>query len=249
MRRVPCAAVLVLLAPSEGKTAPTVGAPLDLAALVHPELTPQRDRLLTALTKLSAGRPSTALERLGLSRGQAPELQRNAQLHAAPTAPAADVYAGVLYQHLDLPSLDPASAERARRRLLIASALFGVVALTDPIPAYRLAIGADLPRIANLAAWWRPHLTRALPSSGLVVDLRSQAYAAAWRPAQGELVGVRVVDPEGKVVSHMAKATRGEVARRLAQEPTAPGTPRELAELVGGQLESGAKGWTLTVVG
>ena len=112
--------------------------------------------------------------------------------------------------------------------MLVASALWGVVRLTDRIPAYRLSIGARLPRLPALPAFWRAPLRGALPPTGLVVDLRSQAYAAAWRPEGGTLLGVRVfTERAGRrtVVSHMAKAARGDVARALVQAAPRPAIP------------------------
>ena len=228
--RLACAAVLVLLPPSEGKTAPAAGPPLDLAALAYPELTATRERVLAAVVKLSGGRPARALAALGLSPGQAGELERNAALRTAPTAPAAEVYTGVLYERLRLPELPPA----ARGRVLIASALWGVVRPDDRIPAYRLSISARLPRIAGLATYWRPALEKALPDEGLVVDLRSGGYAAAWTARGATVVTVRGFheqDGARKVVSHFVKAIRGDVARALLEAPTAPRTPEEVAQI------------------
>jgi len=221
-----CAAVLVLLPPSEGKTAPPTGAPVDLAALSHPELTKARERILNTLIRVSGGREATALRALGLSKGQAGELALNQALRSAPAAPAAEVYTGVLYERLRLPELSAV----ARGRVLIASALWGVVAPDDRIPAYRLSIGARLPRTPNLATFWRPQLRKALPDDGLVVDLRSGPYAAAWAPQHAERVSVRAVTPDGKVVSHMVKAIRGDVARVLLAEPAE--TAHDVAEIV-----------------
>jgi cytoplasmic iron level regulating protein YaaA (DUF328/UPF0246 family) len=189
--------VLVILPPSEGKTAPASGAPADLARLVHPELNPRREALLDALD---------------------PGLRR------APAAPAAKVYSGVLYQRLRLRELRPA----ARRRVLIASGLWGVLRPGDRIPAYTLPIGERLDGFGGLAAYWRPALREALPDRGLVVDMRSGAYAAAWRPRSATVVGVRgFVERDGRrtVVSHMVKATRGEVARLLLEAPHRRATP------------------------
>ena len=215
--------MIVLLPPSEGKSARKDGPPLDLEKLAFPELNPQRERLLRALPKLSR-------KALGLSPGQAGELERNAQILTAPTAPAFEVYTGVLYERLGLAGVP-------RDRVLIASALFGMLRADDPIPYYRMSIGAKLPRIANLAAWWRPHLKKALPDDALFVDMRSAAYAAAWKPPQ--LLPVRVFTAEGKVVSHMAKATRGEVARRLLLADPEPQTAEEVAAIAGGELKAG----------
>ncbi len=219
-----------MLPPSEGKTAPAGGDPVDLAALAHPELTPQRERLLSTVERLGRGGTKVGLARLGIGPGLLAELERNATLREAPAAPAAEVYTGVLFQHLDLASLDPSSRVRADERLLVASALWGVVRLTDRIPAYRLSMGADLPRLPSLARWWKPVLAKALPAGELVVDCRSGAYAAAWRPYN--TVEVRAFTAEGRVVSHGVKATRGDVARLLTQEPWPPGTPDDVLEVV-----------------
>ena len=222
--------MLVLLAPSEGKTAPPAGAaPVDLAALAFPALTPLRADLAARAQKLTTIAPRRALAALGLGPGQAAELERNRDLLGAPAAPAAEVYTGVLYQHLGLASLPAAAARRAAERLLIASALWGVVGIGDRIPAYRLGIGATLPRIGGLASRWRPALTRALPADAFVVDLRSAAYAAAWRPAAGTVVEVRAFAQQGArrvPISHMAKAVRGEVARLLVTERHRAGRAR-----------------------
>ena len=224
--------MLILLPPSEGKTAPRHGAPVDVSALAFaPELTAKRERVLAALIKVSASKQrGRALKALGLSPGLAAELDRNAALLHAPAAPAAEVYTGVLFERLGLPELPAA----ARERVLIASALWGVVRPDDRIPAYRLSISGRLPRIAGLAGYWRPALAKALPDEGLVVDLRSGGYAAAWTPAHATVVGVRgFTEQDGarKVITHHVKSVRGDVARALLLAPAPARTPEDVAEI------------------
>jgi cytoplasmic iron level regulating protein YaaA (DUF328/UPF0246 family) len=227
--------VLVLLPPSEGKRAPDAGAPVYVGALVFAAgLGPKREKALTALVKLATGRSRRrALDLLGLPPGLAGELDRDAALRDAPAAPAGEVYTGVLFQHLDLATLPPAAVARAREQVLVASALWGVVALDDRIPAYRLSISARLPSLtkSGLAAFWRPALTAVLPDApgALVVDMRSGGYAAAWRPRHATLVEVKASTADGKPISHMAKAVRGTVTRELlvAHHPAA--TPEDVA--------------------
>jgi cytoplasmic iron level regulating protein YaaA (DUF328/UPF0246 family) len=219
--------MLILLPPSEGKATEGDGPPLDLATLSLPELTRTRERVLTALERLCAGPESRARELLGLSPGQTAEIARNRELRHAPTLPAARLYTGVLYDNLGFADLDP---ERVARSVLIFSGLWGALRPTDRVPPYRLAIGARLPRLGALAAVWRPVLTDVLPTGGLIVDMRSAPYAAAWRP---EAVRIRVFrEREGRrtVVSHMAKATRGAVARALLRGAADPATPEELVK-------------------
>lgn len=228
--------MLILLAPSEGKKAPSSGPPLDLSTLTFADsLTPSRERTLAALIKLSRGRESTALKSLGLSKAQAPELARNAALPEAPTAAAAEVYTGVLYQHLALVDMTSAARARASERVLVASGLWGVVGLDDRIPAYRMSMGADIRSLRRgMAAFWRRALAAALPDSEdeLVLDLRSGSYAAAWRPKRSTVLQIRAVTPEGNVISHMAKATRGRVARAVLESETQPHDPPAIAATV-----------------
>jgi cytoplasmic iron level regulating protein YaaA (DUF328/UPF0246 family) len=217
-------AVLILLPPSEGKTAPTGGAPVDLGELAYAaELRECREGLLDALEKLVGASTKKAIEQLAISPGQAGEIEVDAALRSAPAGPAAEVYSGVLYDRLGLPGLP----KRARSKVLIASALWGVVRPDDRIPYYRLSAKARLKGIGPIAAWWREALAEALPDKegSLVVDMRSGAYAAAWKPRRAELLAVRAFTEQRgkrKPVSHMAKAVRGEVARALLQAKKAP---------------------------
>jgi cytoplasmic iron level regulating protein YaaA (DUF328/UPF0246 family) len=219
--------MLILLPPSETKAADADGPALDLATLSFPELTRTRERVLKALETLCGGREARARDVLGLSPRQAAEIARNRDLRTAPTLPAARLYTGVLYDNLGLATLDP---DRVARSILIFSGLWGALRVTDRVPAYRLAMGVRLPRLGALAGLWRPVLTRTLPSDGLLVDMRSAPYAAAWRP---EAVNVRIFrerDGRRTVVSHMAKATRGAVARALLAGGADPATPDELVK-------------------
>jgi cytoplasmic iron level regulating protein YaaA (DUF328/UPF0246 family) len=253
--------VLILLPPSEGKKAPVDGAPVDLATLVHADaLTAQREKTLTALQRVAKGPRTKALAALGLSAGQAAEIERDRSLGDAPAAPAAEVYTGVLFQHLDLATLPDGARRRAGEQVLIASALWGVVRLDDRIPAYRLSMGAKLAALRRpLATAWRPALERALPDDegDLVLDLRSGSYAAAWKPRNATVVEVRASTAEGQPISHMAKAVRGAVARRVLESRSSPRDPAAVAELAertrAGRVELHAPGrtggaWVVQVV-
>ena len=244
--------MLVLLPPSEGKAAPRSGGSLDLGTLVFGELTARRERLLDNLERLATRKLPTALKALKLSPGLAGEVARDGQLRTAPAAAAHEVYTGVLYEHLRPASLSGA----ARERILIASALWGMVRADDVIPAYRLSMQAQLPRVGALAGYWRDALRRVIPDEGLIVDMRSGTYASAWAPSAATLVKVRgFVEADGKrtVVSHMVKATRGDVARVLLSLPQPPSDPQQIAHAVEEaghrvELTPAGAGWSLDVI-
>ncbi|MFE9438032.1 peroxide stress protein YaaA [Streptomyces sp. NPDC006602] len=227
--------MLVLLPPSEGKASSGRGAPLKLESLSLPGLTEARAAVLDELVELCVGDEDKACAVLGLSEGLRGEVAKNAELRTAGARPAGEIYTGVLYDALGLASLDAAAKRRAARSLLVFSGLWGAVRVTDRIPSYRCSMGVRLPGIGALGAHWRTPMASALPEAaggGLVLDLRSSAYAAAWKP-KGEVAGrtatVRVLHaPTRKVVSHFNKATKGRIVRSLLSAGIAPKGPAEL---------------------
>lgn len=202
--------MLILLPPSEGKAQPAPAPPLDLDSLAFPhELGAVRARLLRALN-------------------------RTQPLAVAPAAPAAEVYTGVLYGRLDLSSIPAPEA------VLIASGMWGLLRPADRIPHYKLPLDARVPRLrGTLAALWRAPVAKALAPldtpDQLIVDARSGGYASVWKPQHATLLAVRAfrvhADGTRQPISHMAKASRGDVARALLTAGRPAQTPDEVADL------------------
>ncbi|MFJ8307900.1 MULTISPECIES: peroxide stress protein YaaA [unclassified Streptomyces] len=239
--------MLVLLPPSEGKAASGRGVPLKAEALSLPGLAEARAAVLDELVELCMADEEKAREVLGLSEGLRGEVAKNAGLRTAGARPAGEIYTGVLYDALDLASLDPAAKRRAAKSLLVFSGLWGAVHTGDRIPSYRCSMGVKLPGLGALGAYWRtvldPVMTEAA-GEGLVLDLRSSAYAAAWKPkgaVAGRTATVRVLHSQmvdgvekRSVVSHFNKATKGRLVRDLLTAGAAPADPAELVETLRG---------------
>ncbi len=210
--------VYVLLPPSETKHPGGHGQPLELDRLGFPGLSPTRSRLITATAALSSDLPA-ARAALKVSANLDAEILLNTTLLTGPTMPALSRYTGVLYSAMNTPKLSPAETARALDRVLITSALFGLVRGGDDIPAYRLSAGSRLPGLPTVASLWRPSMTEALAGlDGPVLDLRSGAYAA-FAPAPGAIaVRVVTITRSGvvKPVSHDNKAVKGMLARLVS---------------------------------
>lgn len=218
--------MIVLLPPSETKRIGGDGPPLRMEALSFTTLGPLRETLVDELVELAADRPSCR-QALGISAKQDAEIERNAALRGAPTQPAISRYTGVLYEALDIESLRGSAAVRARGRLAVGSALFGLLRAEDAVPAYRLSATSKLPGQPTLAARWRPLLDPVLAdvaTNELVVDLRSGSYAALGKVPGAVKVEVLAEHPDGRrtVVSHFNKAHKGRLARVLATTRSEP---------------------------
>jgi cytoplasmic iron level regulating protein YaaA (DUF328/UPF0246 family) len=211
--------VLVLLPPSEGKAPGGTGPPLDLGSLSFPALTAVRRRLVTHVERVAATQPDELRVALGLSERQADAVAADAALSTSPTLRAHARYTGVLFEALGYRTLAPAARRRANGSLLVCSALLGLVRPTDRIPSYRLSGATVLPGLGGLAPLWRPVLEPELAAAGgLVVDLRSGAYAALAKvPGAVEVRVLRELDGRRTVVSHDNKYTKGLLARALCE--------------------------------
>ena len=218
--------MLILLPPSEGKSAPTQRAGFNPLAHSFPSLAPPITAVAEALARLSR-QPKRAAAALGLGPTQLGELQANVQLWQGPLSPAIELFNGVLFDALDYPSLSAAQRKRADGQLLIFNALTGVARPQDLLPGFRLSGTATLPKVGNLGNFWRKHLQEHLEDlgDGLVVDARSGTYTRFWTPpTTTPLVELKVMQFVGvgsqrrKVaVSHFNKATKGQVVRELVK--------------------------------
>ena len=144
-----------------------------------------------------------------------------------PTAEALEIYEGVLYQGLNWKDFSEADRKRANSRVLIISALFGLVRPKDQIFKYKLKIDNSLWResVAQVAATFVDEL---------IIDCRSSTYKGIWPVDPERTVEVRVfkiTDGVRSVITHMSKKYRGELTRHLLLQPSDPQNPAELQRI------------------
>lgn len=220
--------MFVLLPPSESKTPRSRGNAYASASLSFPALEPAREKVLDAVGAVSESDDAATV--LGVSPNLVEEIARNTRLRTAPAVPVSALYTGVLYDALDLPSMDATALRRANRWLVVQSALFGALHLKDKVPPYRLSMAVNLPGIGPLAGFWKPLLAEPMAAAaarGLIVDCRSSTYAAAWTPTGPQADAWVQVKVPG--ATHMAKHTRGLVARAICDLGLDPRRPEGLA--------------------
>lgn len=212
---------LVLLPPSRGVREGGDGPVWRDTPLADGPAGTARRRVIAAARKLTG---EDLAEAIGGRAAVTDARRMLREVHRAPTLPAVERYAGVVYEHLDVPTLPEDARRRAHDHVLVPSALFGPVRGGDPIPPERLLMAARLPDpVGRLAAFWRPHvaarLDALLTDDATVVDLLSSEYAAAVPAAARrgrDWVHVAFLGADGrKVPGTVGKQCKGALARQL----------------------------------
>ena len=209
---------IVLLPPSEGKSdGGDSSAPWNAESGVFGAVLGEwRSELAAELRRLKGGGAALlGVKGALLDRARA----ANVSLVGAPTLPAWRRYTGVVWDHLDLAGIPSAARTRATARIVVVSALAGLARADDPLPDYRLKMGARLPGYGALSAWWRDDLTAALATwakGRTVIDLLPQEHHAAIDWSAVDTVRIDLVARRGgRVGGHDAKAAKGLLARHL----------------------------------
>lgn len=219
------ASLFILLPPSEGKAEGGVAKPKwrESTGVFGKQLAAPRADLVARLEEIKGGDEKL----LGVGKAHLARAQHaNSSLLGAPTLPAYQRYTGVVWDHLDISSLTSTQQARALNSIVVISGLLGAVSAHDPIPDYRLKMGARLKPFGLLSNWWHNTLSDTLNnafSGSVVIDLLPQEHRAAFTidpTVIREHYVVGLNEKSGKAGGHDAKAAKGKLARHLVSECT-----------------------------
>ncbi|MBD8535271.1 YaaA family protein [Plantibacter sp. CFBP 13570] len=213
--------MLILLPPSETKRDGGDGRALDTALLRFPGLSSSRNDVVDTLVSLAADETAT-VKALKLGPKQLGEVQRNRVAATSATMPAIDRYTGVLYDALEADTLSADARRFAAEHLVVHSALLGPVGALDPIPAYRLSHDSRLPGFVLKRHWAGPVARELNVVPGVLLDLRSEGYAALGPlPDRVGAVYLRVLtvgdDGRRRALNHFNKQGKGRFTRALLE--------------------------------
>ena len=208
-------APLILLAPSEDKASGGIQSRL----MESPAQRWVRERLVVLAKTGSpeALKKAFDVKDLALAKARSEALALGGSV---PLLPALARYTGVAFQALDAATLPP----EAWMQVFILSNLRGLVRGDEPVPPYKLKLGA----IPGLKAHWR----KALPA-----QLEAMPEGAVWALLPGDVADllkgwarprhtVEILNAHGRAVSHFSKKYRGLVARWLLTHQQ--GDPRKV---------------------
>ena len=239
---------VVLLPPSKGKAdggrGRAYGRTLGRAHPLGPARREVLDAVVAGVPRLAA---STLARAAGVPASEAAAARRAlVGLVDAPTMPAGRRYTGVVHGNAGLADVDPTTAGVDVR---IVSALLGLAALDDAVPAYRLEFAASLPGLGGIATHWRERLGDHLAEvchRRRVWDLLPAYHARVWPAGLRDtldVVTVRFVRPGGGAANAArTKLAKGRIVAHLLARPSA--TPERLARDVA--LDAG---WRLVASG
>jgi len=211
---------VILLPPSEGKAAGGAGGTAwsPRSGTFGPALAAPRTEVAAALRRAKGG--DSAL--LGVQGEHLARARKsNVNLVGAPTLPAWQRYTGVVWDHLDIASLAASEKSRALSSIIVVSGLLGLVRADDPVPDYRLKMGARLAPLGTMAIWWRTPLAAVLTkhfAGKVVVDLLPIEHRKALEIDEGDFAdyfSLGLFERGGKTGGHEAKAAKGRLARHL----------------------------------
>ena len=134
---------------------------------------------------------------------------------------------GPLFSSLDAEALDGSARRHLRNRLLVICPLLGVLSPMDWVPHYRCPLGAKIPGLGSLHAYWKPRVTTTLNrlcKGQEVVSFLPKRLEALWDPSKrvAPMIQVNFMRrrEDGKLISEHAGGRRvaGEMIHWMLRE-------------------------------
>ena len=217
---------LILLSPSKGMRTEAAFPYTDSRSLMFPRET---EKVIAAVQKLSEKAGQTLFK---VSDKLWPEVhamwskELTHYLRPNPGVVGIHAYSGEAFKFLDGESLSERALARAQERLVVLSALYGVVHADAVVVPYRLEMLSKLAagNAKNLYALWKPVLTAWVNESDadFVVDACSGEYSKAidWKAVEKPVVAVDFKQRKNgqlKSVSAFSKQARGAFVRWMLE--------------------------------
>ncbi|MBM4211014.1 MAG: YaaA family protein [Gammaproteobacteria bacterium] len=143
---------------------------------------------------------------------------------AAKTKSALFAYQGDVYQFMDPKNWDDKALESAKNRLLIVSAMYGILRANTQIAAYRLEMINHIGEVGSLVKYWSEEVTsymNGVVQGDIVLNLASKAYSEVVdrKKFKSQIVDVDFLEesPDGRLrtIAVNAKRARGLMVKAI----------------------------------
>ena len=206
----------ILFSPSETKIGGGDIKCIDKNSFIFPELFEKRLEILEKYNNYLKNASNNDLEKLfGTKKIEVIEKYKQ-DIFKSPIMKAIQRYEGVAYDYLNYNSLEVSAQKYIDENTLIFSNIFGVIKADDKIPDYKLKQGESFENL-KIDKFYSDNFSQTLDNYLLdedILDLRAGFYEKFYTIKKPYLTMKFI--KEGKVVSHFAKAYRGEILKLLA---------------------------------
>jgi hypothetical protein len=205
----------ILFSPSEAKSEISNLDSIDNNSFFLPEIYEKRLKVIKIYQEYINTAEDKNLEKLfGL---KSEEIQKyKIDLTNSKTTKAVKRYTGVAYKHLNYDSLDETSQKFIDENVIIFSNIFGAILAKDRVPFYKLKQGEKIDKF-DIAKFYKKEMTKVLDKfleDEFIIDLRAGFYEKFYT-IKSDYITMKFIK-NNKVLSHFAKAYRGEVLRTIA---------------------------------
>lgn len=207
----------ILFSPSETKISGGSDKKLDSSSFIFPELFEKRLQILNSYNDFLSSASKDKLEKLFGTKKDDVIQKYKTNLFSKPLLKAILRYEGVAYDYLDYKNLSKNEQSYIDKNVLIFSNLFGVIKADDEIPDYKLKQGESFNNL-KIEEFYNSNFSPTLDlylENEDILDLRAGFYEKFYKIKKPYVTMKFIKD--GKVVSHFAKAYRGEVLKQMAK--------------------------------
>lgn len=207
----------ILFSPSETKKSGRVQKNFDKNSFIFPKLFEKRLQILNSYNEFVQTASIQQLEKLFGTKKEDIIKKYQTDIFSQETMKAIERYEGVAYDYLDYDNLEKSSQKYIDDNVLIFSNLFGVLKASDEIPDYKLKQGESFYDL-KIDKFYNDNFSKELDKyleNDDILDLRAGFYEKFYSIKKPYKTLKFIKD--GKVVSHFAKAYRGEILKIIAQ--------------------------------
>ncbi|OCL84324.1 hypothetical protein AAW30_00698 [Arcobacter porcinus] len=223
----------ILFSPSETKVDGGIVEYIDKKSFIFENLYEKRFEIINSYNNFIKNASNIELEKLFGTKKEDIIKKYQADIFSQDTMKAIERYTGVAYDYLKYELLKDDEKKYIDENTLIFSNLFGVLKADDKIPDYKLKQGETFDNL-KIDKFYNENFSEALDEylkDEDILDLRAGFYEKFYNIKKPYYTMKFIKDR--KVVSHFAKAYRGEVLKLMAQNSI-----KNFDELLNMQIEN-----------
>jgi len=210
--------VKILFSPSETKSNLSLNLPISEDSFCCKKLYKKREEVIRKYQDILDSGDINRLNKIfGLKNEEKSFELAKINIKSASTCKAIQRYTGVAYDYLDYENLGIKQKEFIDNNVIIFSNLFGPILAKDNLPVYRLKQGASIEGFKT-EEFYKKNFSQEIDKlleTEFIIDLRAGFYEKFYKLDLPHITMKFIKN--GKVVSHWAKAYRGNILKELSK--------------------------------